>query len=102
MLASLGAKPVAALTELLWGNSTRGSLRIPITLALIDVQSQHLRHCVIHALHTNVAVGVVRRSWWQFLERQEAWRPRAKASRRTGGHHPRAGCAGIPEGEYTG
>ena len=63
MLASLGAKPVAALTELLWGNSTRGSLRIPVTLALIDVQSQHLRHCVIHALHTNVAVGVVRRSY---------------------------------------
>ena len=60
MWTSLGAKSVAALTELLLSKFDVRELHIPVILALIDVDDQHLGHRVVRTLHTTVAVQVIR------------------------------------------
>ena len=60
MWTSLGTKPVAALTELLYANLTGGGLHIPVILELVDHQCQHLGHCVIHTLHPAIGIWMVR------------------------------------------
>ena len=59
MRTSLGVKPVAAMTELLYANSTWGELHIPVILELVDHHCQHLGHRVIHTLHLAIAIWVV-------------------------------------------
>ena len=51
----MGAKPVAALTELIFDMI---ELPVPGILELVDHQCQYLGHRVVHTLHSTIAIWV--------------------------------------------
>ena len=60
MWPSLGARPVAALTELLYVNEFDvRQMQIPTVLSFSDDHSQHLGHSVVHPLNASVTVGMI-------------------------------------------
>ena len=59
MWTSLGARPVAALTELLESKFDVGQMQVPIVLSLVDDLSQHLGCSVVYPLNAHVTVGMI-------------------------------------------
>ena len=98
MWISLGAEPVAALTEFLYANSTSaahpsyfGARRSPLPAFGEFCDSHGPPHlCLLGG-----------RGWWKLSEPQEVCRRHAKALSKTEGRCPRVCCAGIVMGEHS-